>query len=223
MPGLHDTPLASDRPQSAAADVCPSGCFVARRPVRRRFQPAAPAPWIGGRRIGTGADEHARRRSAAATTADGEAAVGAPGTDAAGGATATQRGIASAALIITVGNLLARLFGLGRETLAAGFFGTGPAIAPFVLADSMLTILYDLLISGMVAAALVPVLSDFGAPERRGELRRVVGTLLTLALIVMGAVTALLIWAAPTLVPLWLAIGQGLTRRWSRRRCATCA
>ena len=139
----------------------------------------------------------------------GDGAVAAPGADAAAPSTATQRGIASAALIITVGNLLARLFGLGRETLAAGFFGTGPAIAPFVLADSMLTILYDLLISGMVAAALVPVLSDFGAPERRGELRRVVGTLLTLALIVMGVVTALLIWAAPALVPLWLAIGRG--------------
>lgn len=120
---------------------------------------------------------------------------------------AARRGIASAALIVTVGNLLSRLFGLGRETLASYLFGTGDTIRPFVLADSLLTILYDLLISGMVAAALVPVLSEFAAPARREELRRVVGTLLTLAVVVMGGVTILLIWLAPRLVPLWLTLG----------------
>lgn len=122
---------------------------------------------------------------------------------------ATRRGIASAALIIAVGNVLSRLFGLGREQLAAYYFSTGNQLKPFALADSMLTILYDLLISGMVAAALVPVLSEFGAPERRAELRRIVSTLLTLAVIAMGAITLLLIWFAPVLVPLWLTAGAG--------------
>jgi len=122
---------------------------------------------------------------------------------------AATRGIASAALIITAGNLLSRLFGLVREQLAAHYFGTGDAVAPFALADSMLTILYDLLISGMVAAALVPVLSEYAAPERRAELRKIVGTLLTLALLVLGAVTILLIIFAPQLVTIWLRSGTG--------------
>lgn len=128
-----------------------------------------------------------------------------------GAGTARNR-IASAALIIMVGNLLSRLFGLGREQLASFYFGTGDAIAPFALADSMLTILYDLLISGMVAAALVPVLSEYAVPERREELRRIAGTLLTLALIIMGAVTLLLELFAPTLVRLWLSSGSGAIR-----------
>lgn len=122
---------------------------------------------------------------------------------------AARRGIASAALIITAGNLLSRVFGLVREQLAAYFFGTGDAVRPFALADSMLTILYDLLISGMVAAALVPVLSEYAAPARRQELRRIVGTLLTLALIVLGGVTAALVAFAPQLVTLWLRSGSG--------------
>jgi hypothetical protein len=42
---------------------------------------------------------------------------------------AARRGIASAALIITVGNLLSRLFGLVREQLAAHYFGTGDAVS----------------------------------------------------------------------------------------------
>ncbi|HET8630593.1 MAG TPA: murein biosynthesis integral membrane protein MurJ [Thermomicrobiales bacterium] len=120
--------------------------------------------------------------------------------------TASRR-IASAAFIIMVGNLLSRLFGLGREQVASYYFGTGDAIAPFALADSMLTILYDLLISGMVAAALVPVLSEYSAPERREELRRIVGTLLTLALIVIGGAVVVLEIFAGRLVRLWLSTG----------------
>jgi putative peptidoglycan lipid II flippase len=73
----------------------------------------------------------------------------------------------------------------------------------------MLTILYDLLISGMVAAALVPVLTEYVAPERRGELRKIVGSLLTLAVLVLGGVTILLIVFAPQLVTLWLESGSG--------------
>ncbi|MDP9371830.1 MAG: murein biosynthesis integral membrane protein MurJ, partial [Chloroflexota bacterium] len=119
-----------------------------------------------------------------------------------------RRGIVSAALIIAAGNLLSRLLGMGREVVAANYFGTGEGIKPFVIADSLLTILYDLLISGMVTAALVPVLSEFAAPERRGELRRVVGTLLTLAALVTGGATVLLVWFAPGLVRLWLAAGS---------------
>ena len=112
-------------------------------------------------------------------------------------------------MVIAVGNLLSRLLGLGRETVASYYFGTGAGIKPFALADSMLTILYDLLISGMVASALVPVFSEYGAPERREELRRIVGTLLTLALLAIGAATALLIAFAPGLVRLWLTTGAG--------------
>lgn len=126
---------------------------------------------------------------------------------------AARKGIASAAFIIMAGNLLSRLFGLGREQLASYYFGTGDAVKPFALADSMLTILYDLLISGMVAAALVPVLSEYSTPERRDELRRIVGTLLTLALLVLGGVTVLLELFAPALVRLWLsgsAAGSGV-------------
>lgn len=119
------------------------------------------------------------------------------------------RGIASAALIIAVGNLLSRLFGLVREQLASYYFGTGANFKPFTLADSMLTILYDLLISGMVASALVPVLSQYVIPERREELRRILGTLITLVLLVLGGATILLEIFASPLVGAWLNIGLG--------------
>src|SRR5919199_1916645 len=122
---------------------------------------------------------------------------------------APSSGLLTAAFIIMAGNLLSRLLGLAREQLASYYFGTGDAIAPFRVADSLLTILYDLLISGMVAAALVPVLSEYSAPGRRRELRRVVGTLLTGATIVLGGATVLLVLFAPQFVRLWLLTGVG--------------
>jgi putative peptidoglycan lipid II flippase len=135
---------------------------------------------------------------------------------AAGAAPATaesivRRGIVSAAIIIAVGNLLSRLFGLVREQLASYYFGTGVNFRPFTLADSMLTILYDLLISGAVASALVPVLSEYAGPERRAELRRILGTLLTLVLLVLGTVTIVLEIFAEPLVTAWLRFGAGST------------
>ena len=47
----------------------------------------------------------------------------------------------TAAFIIMAGNLLSRLLGLAREQLASYYFGTGDRIAPFRVADSLLTIL----------------------------------------------------------------------------------
>jgi len=121
----------------------------------------------------------------------------------------SSRSIAAAALVITIGNLLARLFGMLREQFTSYYFGTGTAIKPFAIADSMLTILYDLLISGAIASALVPVLSNFSTVERRVELRRIVGTLLSVTLLTMSGVTIMLIIFAPQLVQLWLFSGMG--------------
>lgn len=120
---------------------------------------------------------------------------------------AVRQGLVSAALIIAVGNLLSRLFGLVREQLASYYFGTGVDFRPFTLPDSLLTILYDLLISGAVASALVPVLSEYARPERRQELRRILGTLLTLVVVVLGSVTLLLEIFAEPLVSAWLQLG----------------
>src|SRR5215204_167810 len=118
-------------------------------------------------------------------------------------------GIAAAAILIMLGNLLSRLLGLVREQLASGLFGTGDRIAAFTIADNVHTLLFDLMISGMLQAALVPVLAQWIAPDlfNRTELRRVSGALLTLAVIVIGAATLLGIIFAPAIVNLMTSYG----------------
>jgi putative peptidoglycan lipid II flippase len=120
-----------------------------------------------------------------------------------------RSGIAAAAMVIMLGNVLSRVLGLGREQLASGLFGTGDPIAAFTIADNVHTLLFDLLVSGMLQAALVPVLAGWAAPDpaARAELRRISGALLTLVALVAGGVVAAGLIFAPAVVEVMTSLG----------------
>ncbi|HEU4793612.1 MAG TPA: murein biosynthesis integral membrane protein MurJ [Nitrolancea sp.] len=124
-----------------------------------------------------------------------------------------RRQIAKAAAIIMVGTILSRVLGLGREQITAVLFGTGNEVAAFTIADNIHTMLFDLVISGMMQAALVPVLSAYAAPEQRAELRRITGALLMLALIVVGSAVLLMELLAPAVVSVMTSLGGGAEAR----------
>jgi putative peptidoglycan lipid II flippase len=109
------------------------------------------------------------------------------------------RRIAIAALLIAVGNIASRVLGLLRESVIAGTFGRGVEVDIFTAASTIPTTLYDLLVNGAISAALVPVFSEYAEGDER-EFWRVASTVINLALLVVGAVTALLIWQAPLAV-----------------------
>lgn len=87
-----------------------------------------------------------------------------------------------------VGSVLSRVLGLIREQLAAGYFGAGDEIAAFTVADNLQTLLFDLMVSGALQAALIPVLAQLVIPTRmeQHELRRVGGALVTWVLVASG-------------------------------------
>ncbi|MGH2532548.1 MAG: murein biosynthesis integral membrane protein MurJ [Thermomicrobiales bacterium] len=120
-----------------------------------------------------------------------------------------RSGIAAAAIVIMLGNVLSRVLGLVREQLAAGLFGTGDPIAAFTIADNVHTLLFDLLISGTLQAALIPVLAASVASDlaSRAELRRIAGALLALFAIVGGVVVVLALVFAPVVVDAMTALG----------------
>lgn len=124
-----------------------------------------------------------------------------------------RRQIAKAAAIIMVGTILSRVLGLGREQITAVLFGTGDLVAAFTIADNIHTMLFDLVISGMMQAALVPVLSAYAAPEQRAELRRITGALLMLALIIVGGAVLLMELFAPAVVSVMTSLGGGAEAR----------
>ncbi len=104
-------------------------------------------------------------------------------------------GIIRAAIIISIGNVLTRIFGVMRESVLAALFGTAGVTAAFTISDNVLSIFFDLLVSGAISAALIPVLSRYAAdpaPEKRAEFWHIVNTLLTMGLLAAVSVMVLL-------------------------------
>jgi len=112
--------------------------------------------------------------------------------------------IARAAGINALGNVGSRVLGLVRESVIASIFGASGATSAFDAISSVPKMVYELLVGGMLSAALVPVLSEYATDERKGELDRILSILLTLTGAVMIGVVILLeagaAWVAPLLV-----------------------
>src|SRR5687767_9182369 len=108
-----------------------------------------------------------------------------------------KTGVARAALLITAGGLASRVLGLVREQMAAGYFGAGDDVAAFQIADNVQTLLFDLVVSGMLQAALVPVLVMYAATSDRLQLRRISGAIASVAVLIVGA-ACLLGWLFTT-------------------------
>lgn len=126
---------------------------------------------------------------------------------------APAHGIAGAAALITLGNLLSRLLGLVRESVIAGLFGKSVVTSAFTTAATVPTMLYDLVVGGAVSAALIPVFAGYAAsedPEADADLGRAVGSVAALVLGIAAAASAILIVFAPLLVQV-LGVGTADT------------
>ncbi len=108
--------------------------------------------------------------------------------------------IAKAAGIIMLGNIISRLLGLVREQVIAALFGTKVATDVFVVASTVPTMVYDLLVSGAISAALIPVFADYADRQDREEFGRIVSAVLSVAAASLAAVVAVLVLVAPQLV-----------------------
>ena len=99
-----------------------------------------------------------------------------------------EQQIAQRATVVSIGNVLSRIMGLVREMTIANIFGASGAVSAYKAASQVPLTLYEMLVGGMVSSALIPTLAEYATPERRGELGKLVSTLLSLALLVLGSV-----------------------------------
>ncbi len=109
---------------------------------------------------------------------------------------ARAAGMARAAMLIALGNVASRVLGLARETIIADLFGATGLVSAFRVAQIIPTMLYDLLIGGMVSSALVPVFSEY-AERDRTALWQLASLVLSLAVVVLGIIVLILELAAP--------------------------
>jgi putative peptidoglycan lipid II flippase len=109
------------------------------------------------------------------------------------------------ATLLSIGNVASRVLGLVREVVIANLFGPSGLVSAFTVASMVPTMLYDFLIGGMLSAALVPVLSDYTRPERRAELTRLLGALISLLAVTLALIVLVLQLTAPQVA--WLLAG----------------
>ncbi len=120
-------------------------------------------------------------------------------------AKAEQGGIGRAAFIIALGSIVSRLLGLFREQIIAFFFGASGLVSAFTIAATIPTMIYELLIGGMLSAALVPVFSQVTEQEGDNALWAVFSRVVSLVAVVLAAIVLLLELLAPQLA--WLLGG----------------
>jgi len=77
------------------------------------------------------------------------------------------------ASINSLGNVASRVLGLAREAIVAGLFGVSGATSAFDAVSGVPKMVYELLVGGMLSAALVPVLAEYATKERQAELERI--------------------------------------------------
>lgn len=125
--------------------------------------------------------------------------------------------LARSASLLSIGAVASRVLGLAREMVIASYFGATGPVSAFAAASTAPKMLYDFLVGGMLSAALVPVLSDYARLDRdriegeketdlpregtmvgpNPELVRLVGALLSLAVVSLAGLVLLMVVFAP--------------------------
>ena len=93
--------------------------------------------------------------------------------------------------------------GLGREIVAASYFGTGGPASAFTIAFQIPNLVSNLFANAALSAAFVPVFTDLLQQGRKREAFRLASTLFWIMLIVLGAITAFFVLAAGLIMPLF--------------------
>jgi putative peptidoglycan lipid II flippase len=114
-------------------------------------------------------------------------------------------GIARAASIIALGNIASRILGLVREQVIAYLFGATGLVSAFGIAAKVPKMIYELLIGGMLSAALVPVFSEVTEQEGHPALWALFSRVASLVAVVLAALVLVLEGLASPLA--WLLGG----------------
>jgi putative peptidoglycan lipid II flippase len=105
--------------------------------------------------------------------------------------------------IFSILTAFSRVAGLGREILAASYFGTGGPASAFTLANLVPNLVANLFAQAALSAAFVPVFTDLLQQGRRREAFRLASTLFWIMLIALAAITALFELLAGVIMPLF--------------------
>jgi len=164
------------------------------------------APHFGGRR-----NLHTPRAATRESSQQGHLTT----SIAEGSNAAPARRLLGAAAVIGLGNVLSRGLGLVRDAVIAATFGATTGTDAFLIARTLSTIVYDLLVGSVSSAAFVPVFVQHAENER--QLWRLVGAIFSLAALAFVVLAAVLAVLADQVIAI---VGQGFSSEEQRALAA---
>jgi putative peptidoglycan lipid II flippase len=97
-----------------------------------------------------------------------------------------------------------RIAGLGREVVAASYYGISGPMSAFTIAFQVPNLIRALFADAALQPAFVPVFTELLGEKRYREAFRLASTLMLLATMVLGAITALFVLLAPVIMPVFI-------------------
>ncbi|MGH3550008.1 MAG: murein biosynthesis integral membrane protein MurJ [Pseudonocardiaceae bacterium] len=120
--------------------------------------------------------------------------------------------LASATRTMAVATLVSRITGFLRQLALAAVLGLGVVSDSYTVSNTLPTMLYEILLGGVLTSVVVPLLVRAGREDGdQGE--AYVQRLVTVACVALGAASVLAIAAAPLLAALFLGDGEDANRQ----------
>lgn len=116
-----------------------------------------------------------------------------------------SRGLLGSSAVVAVGTGLSRVTGLARTMALAYALGGELLASTYSLANNTPNVIYDLILGGVLAATLIPVMVD---RFDRGD-RRSIDALATVLTLLLVGITVVAMLASPLIISLYMAFGEG--------------
>jgi putative peptidoglycan lipid II flippase len=124
-----------------------------------------------------------------------------PGADPAPGRQAGR--IARSTAFFSAATAASRIAGLGREVVAASYYGVYGPMSAFTIAFQVPNLVRSLFADAALQPAFVPIFTEQLEQKNYREAFRLASTLLLLITLVLGAITALFVLLAPVIMPIF--------------------
>jgi putative peptidoglycan lipid II flippase len=112
--------------------------------------------------------------------------------------------IARSTAFFSIATAASRVAGLGREVVAAGFYGISGPMSAFTIAFQVPNLVRALFADAALQPAFVPVFTELIGKKQYKDAFRLASTLLLLVTMVLGVITALFVLLAPVIMPLFI-------------------
>jgi putative peptidoglycan lipid II flippase len=111
--------------------------------------------------------------------------------------------IARSTAFFSIATTASRVAGLVREVVAAGYYGISGPMSAFTIAFQVPNLIRALFADAALQPAFVPIFTEQLEKKNYREAFRLASSLLLIVTMVLGAITALFVLAAPVVMPLF--------------------